>query len=196
MTEQNKHSDKTLEQLYTERKAQYTAPASIKRHLLVKQQASINSRYIFRRISYVATAACTLLLFGLFSLQQMQNSTPPTFYSVIHIHSLDTQNTPVTTERQEINARYAKRYKEYLKQQNTFALHHNKQAMLKKMDNGWQLKTCDDEIMFMSNELVAALANIHQLDQKLNSGDIVNIAFDSSGIILTVGLSNKQMLCS
>jgi hypothetical protein len=51
ISDENLLSDKKIEQLYAQRKAQHTAPASIKKHVLIKQQEPANISFIFRRIT-------------------------------------------------------------------------------------------------------------------------------------------------
>lgn len=194
MAERNEQQEHSLEALYAQRKSEHLAPASIKKNVLLKQNATQDTKPMFQRIMYIATVACTLLLFGLFGLQKMDNSIETMPSHQVYIHSL-TPELP-ESEREKINNRYAKHYQEYLLQQKTFAMHHKKRAALELVNNGWQLKTCDDQVMLISNELVAALAKINQLDNKLKSGDVVNVAFDIDGMILTIEQSNKPMLCT
>ncbi|MCF2949912.1 hypothetical protein L0668_17465 [Paraglaciecola aquimarina] len=199
MADQNEHQEYSLEQLYRKRKSAHMAPASIEKNVRLKQKERKEYKPIFQRIVYVTTAACTLLLFALFSLQKANNSVENTPLQVasnnlVYIHSLD--HHPMTSDREKINSRHAKHYQAYLQQQNTFALHHKKLAALELMANGWQLKTCDDEVMLISKELVTELGRINQLDEKLTSGDVVSVAFNIDGLILTVEKSDKPMLCS
>lgn len=67
--------------------------------------------------------------------------------------------------------------------------------MLSVSENMWQLKTCDDEVMQLSDELISALTQIQQIDMQLNSGDVVEIAFDQSGIILGIQRSHAPLSC-
>ncbi len=62
-------------------------------------------------------------------------------------------------------------------------------------DQGWQLKSCDDEVLQLSNELIEALSNIKQIDAQISSGDTVEIAFDQTGIILGITRSGNYLQC-
>ncbi|WP_339725681.1 hypothetical protein [uncultured Paraglaciecola sp.] len=192
MTKQNQQSDDALEQHYLKRKSQHLAPASIKRHVLAKQHNNQNTAYIFRRISYVAVAASTLLLISLVLLQRTAPVLSDYNYQVVQLHTLDIEPESVSAR---INNRYAEHYKNYLAQKNTYAAHHKSKAVLHLVDAGWQLKNCDNEVLQLSNELIAALSNIQQIDTQINSGDAVEIVFDESGIILGITRSGNHLRC-
>jgi hypothetical protein len=190
MTKPNEHTDDSLEQLYANRKLQHSAPASIKRHVLTKQQDNHSTAYIFKRISYVAVAASTLLLMSLLLIQHSDQVSTELKYQVVQLHTLDTERLS-----ESINNRYADHYKNYLTQQKTYAAHHRTKATLQLMDDGWQLKSCDNEVLQLSKELIAALSNIQQIDTNIGNGDAVEIAFDQTGIILGISRSGNHLRC-
>lgn len=192
MTKLNHHSDDALEQHYAKRKRQHTAPAAIKRHVLAKQQDNQSITYIFRRIGYVAIAASTLLLMSLLLIQQSDQVSPEINYQVVQLHSLDTETEGLSDS---IKSRYANHYNDYLAQRKTYAAHHKAKAVLHLVDAGWQLKSCDNEVLQLSNELIAALSKIQQIDTQINSGDAVEIAFDQTGIILGITRSGNHLRC-
>jgi len=192
MTKLIQHSDDELEKHYAKRKLQHSAPASIKRHVLAKQQDNQSTAYIFRRISYVAVAASTLLLMSLLLIQQPDQVSKGIDYQLVQLHTLDT-NTESCSDC--IKNRYANHYNDYLAQKKTYAAHHKTKAVLNLAIEGWQLKGCDDEVLQLSNELIAALSNIQQIDPQINSGDAVEIAFDQTGIILGISRSGNHLRC-
>ena len=192
MTEHDKRTDESLEQYYAKRKRQHQAPASIKRHILTKLHADQGITYIFRRISYVALAASTLLLMSLLLLQQSDQVSAELDYQVVQLHSLETHAESLSSS---IKNRYADHYNDYLAQKNTYTAHHKTKAILHLADQGWQLKSCDDEVLQLSNELIAALSNIKQIDAQISSGDTVEIAFDQTGIILGITRSGNYLQC-
>jgi hypothetical protein len=192
MTKQNENTDEALEQHYARRKLQHPAPASIKRQLLTKQQDNQGTAYIFRRISYVAAAASTLLLMSLLLIQQSDPISAELDYQLVQLHTLETNTETVSDS---INNRYANHYYDYLAQKKTYAAHHKSKAVLHFVDEGWQLKNCDDEVLQLSSELIAALANIQQIDTQISSGDAVEIAFDQTGIILGITRSGNYLSC-
>lgn len=192
MTKQDPQSADGLEQQYVKRKRQHPAPASIKRYVLAKQQENQSTAYIFKRIGYVAVAASTLLLMSLLILQHSNQDSTQINYQTVQIHTLD-----IEPERASdgINNRYAAHYKNYLAQKKTYAAHHKSKAVLHLVDTGWQLKSCDNEVLQISHELIAALSNIQQIDSQILSGDAVEIAFDQSGIILGITRSGNHLRC-
>jgi hypothetical protein len=192
MTKPNQHSEDSLEQLYAKRKLQHSAPTSIKRHVLAQQLDNQSTAYIFRRINYVAVAASTLLLLSLLLIQQPVQVSTELNYHVVQLHSLDTNTEQLSDS---INNRYADHYNNYLAQKETYAAHHRTKATLQLVDEGWQLKSCDNQVMQLSNELIAALSNIQQIDTKINHGDAVEIVFDQTGIILGIIRSGNHLRC-
>jgi hypothetical protein len=195
MTKQKQYTDEELKQLYTQRKAQHTAPLSIKRQLLAKQQDNQSTTFIFRRMSYVAVAASTLLLMSLLLLQQTEPIRVDDGYQIVQIHTL---KQPASGQSVDIKHRYANHYQDYLAQKELYAAHHKTKARLNFVDDGWQLTSCNNETkatLQISNDLIAALSNIQQVDTHINTGDIVEIAFDQTGIILGITRSGNHLQC-
>ena len=190
--EHNQHNEDSLEQLYTKRKLQHSAPASIKRKVLAQQQDNQSTVYIFRRISYVAVAASTLLLLSLLLIQQPNQVSSELHYQVVQLHSLETKTEDLPDS---FKNRYAAHYKNYLAQKQTYAAHHKTKAALQLMDEGWQLRSCDNEVLQLSKELIAALSNMQQIDTNIINGDAVEIAFDQTGIILGITRSGNHLRC-
>lgn len=196
MKDQDKPTQPSLEEQYEMRKASHTAPPSIKRHILANHASSNTFSNIFQRIGYVTAAACTLLFFGLFTLHNVNNKQTESTANFVYIHTLDDGMNQSTHPRLAINQKYATAYQAYLQQKQTFAFHHQKQATLELTQNGWQLKTCEDETMLLSNALIAALIDMKKIDHSLMTGDTVNIAFAQNGIVLSIDASNNPMQCS
>ncbi|WP_133468540.1 hypothetical protein [Paraglaciecola marina] len=192
MTKDNEPSEEALAKLYSKRKAAHLAPVSIKRKLLEKQTSHKTTTAIFNRISYVAVAASTLLLISIMMFRNVQFNKPQLAYQSVEIHTL---NNAKDLSSEGIRNRYAQHYKDYLNQRKTYAQHHQKRAVLSVTENIWQLKTCDDEVMQLSEELISALTDLQQIDMQLNSGDVVEIAFDQSGIILGIQRSYTPLSC-
>jgi hypothetical protein len=192
MTKPNEHNEDALKQLYAKRKLRHLAPASVKRNVLAKQQDNQGTAFIFRRISFVALAASTLLLMSFLLIQQSDQVVTEINYQTVQLHTLETN-----TERlsDSIKNRYADHYNSYLAQKKTYAAHHITKAALRFVDDGWQLKSCDDEVLQLSNQLIAALSNIQQIDAQISSGDAVEIAFDQTGIILGITRSGNYLQC-
>lgn len=195
MSNPNKPSDDTLHDLYRQRKNQHIAPASIKRAVLTKHQAKLNTQQIWRRISHVAVAASTLLLCGLvywhyYAWQITEPQISGIQYTTVELHSL-----APAKQSEDLTERYAKHYNDYLSQQNILAMHHTKQAVLRQTEGDWQLQTCDQQVVKVSQQLIQALRDIHQIDANLKDGDNVELHFDKNGIILSISQSRTYMHC-
>lgn len=195
MSSPDKPSDDTLGNLYRQRKATFKAPATIKRQMLLQHQTMINSRQVWRRLGNVAVAASTLLLIGLvywnhYSLQQRDTNLIAQQFTTIELHSL-----APSKQSEVISERYAKHYQEYLAQQTILVLHHKKQAVLHQVDNGWQLQTCDQQVVQISQDLINALRNIHQIEGTFKTGDNVEMMFDKNGLILGIKPGPKLAHC-
>ncbi|MEP1444756.1 MAG: hypothetical protein ABJK37_01405 [Paraglaciecola sp.] len=192
MSKPDPKSDEALQRLYVRRKSQHAAPTSIKRHVLTQQQDKQSTAYIFKRISYVAVAASTLLLINLLLLQQADQVSTHYQYQVAQLHTLDVEPESFSDS---INNRHAEHYKNYLAQKQTYAAHHKSKAVLQLVDEGWRLKSCDNQVLQISNDLIAALSQMRQIDSQISSGDAVEIAFDQTGIILGITRSGNHLRC-
>ena len=109
------------------------------------------------------------------------------------MHTLASQPS---SPRESINSRYAEHYQQYLSQQALLAQHHSRPSRLNIRDGKWELRTCDEELLSISGELVAALHEIGQVDAVLKTGDPVEVLFARSGIILGIRASEQTMMCT
>jgi hypothetical protein len=185
MTKSVKPNENELSELYQQRKQAHRAPRSIKQFLQANNTDANTWSYFFNRIGGVAAAAGILLLVGLVVVQK-QNFDQPIYnesYSVIELHSLDIQKQSLNDN---VRSRYAKHYNDFLKQKQVLAKHHSKAAVLKQFDDGWELTTCNQELVKISNELVSALREIDRVSNTLKTGDWVGVDFDRNGIIIAI----------
>lgn len=192
MTKQDHPSDEEINALYSQRKSQHLAPLSIKRQILSEQQNNQGIEYIFKRISFVAVAASTLILMGLLIIQQSDRVSSEVDFQLVQMHTLESSPESLSDN---INSRYAKHYRDYLAQQQTYSAHHKTKAVLHLADDGWQLKSCDRQSLQLSNDLIAALNNIEKIDAQIANGNTVEIAFDQTGIVLGITKVPKTLEC-
>ena len=81
------------------------------------------------------------------------------------LHSLaNKKQSDVITER------FAQHYADYLAQREVLVMHHQKHAVLATSNNGWQLKTCDAQIVKVSQDLIDALTPFGAKFKKHHSG--------------------------
>ena len=188
----NQHAD--LNQLYHKRKQRLHAPAAQKRQLMEHDLFTTPWQKWLHRAGQVAIAASTLLLVGLVAMQQydMNHLPQPREYTVVEVHSLEAEKGLLS---ENVRHKYAQHYQAFLKQKQMFAQHHKKSAILQQLDDGWELKTCDEELVKISDELVSALYDMNSIESSLKAGDRVEIAFDITGIILGISRSEQAAMC-
>lgn len=193
MTKPNKTTEVDLNELYQQRKAKYAAPSIIKRKVMSENHSGWNWQSIYQQFGAIALAASTLLLIGLISLQQLPNQQKPLMvYRTIEVHDLQPEEIGTA---EQIRNQYAARYNQYLAQRQTFAFHHQKSAILHQANSGWEMTTCDQELVKVSNDLLMALIGINKIESKIENGDSVEIMFDESGIILGIKQAKQALHC-
>lgn len=192
----NKINEKSadLNELYQQRKQHYRASASDKRRIMDSELLSTPWQKWFHRVGQIAIAASTLLLISLVAFEQYKLNKPDSAqeYTLVELHSLEEDAGSLSANMRH---KYAQHYNAYLEQQQMFARHHKKSAVLSQFDNGWELQTCDQELVKISDELVEALHRMDTIEMSLKPGDLVDITFDKSGIILGIRRSNRAAMC-
>ena len=194
MTNKHSMSDSDLNDLYQSRKRRFKSPGAIKRKIMSHQQPFPTQKWI-QRFAGFTIATGVLVMFGLINLQQFSSDDIPTpvEYQPTAIHTLAAQPT---SPRESINSRYAEHYQKYLSQQALIAQHHSRPARLSIQDGVWQLETCDEELLSISEDLVAALRDIGQVDNAIKTGDPVEVLFARTGIILGIRATDQQNMCT
>ena len=184
MTEPD-NNELDLSSLYENRKKRNSSPTSLKRQVM--KQTSKNKPIIalFNRFQQVAIAAGTLLLISLVAIQyyDVQHGQPPMTYTQVEVHSMGTEET---TDYAHISRQYNEHYQQFMQQKAVLVSHYSKSAVLNQIEDGWELVTCDQELLKVSNELITALKEMDLLGDALNSGDNVNIAFNRQGLIVGI----------
>jgi hypothetical protein len=199
MTEQDNHKDTDLTELYQQRKAAYKAPSSVKKNIIrtAKNKQTI-SMTEFNFISWtkgISLAAATVLLISLVVIRNNDTSwfnQKSVEVSLVEIHSLSDENVPLS---QSIRVKYARNYHQYLNQQQTLVSHHRKNALLRLTDEGWELTTCNDELLKISAELVRTLRSVNRIEERLENGDRVDIIFNQDGHIINILQTNALPHC-
>lgn len=191
MTKLHKISDLDLNELYQKRKQKHKAPGSIKRAIVLNNTQSRLVWPSFNMLAGVGVTASLMLLISLIVMQQSQLNLPPsrTELTLVEVHSLDKKSQSLA---ENVQQRHAQHYQNYLKQQQILASHHKKSAVLHLAAEGWELQTCDQELLTISTELVATLQQLNRVDSSLKTGDYVNVDFDRNGLI--VGIFQAETL--
>lgn len=192
MTKSHEPDELKISRLYDARKQRYQAPAASKRVVLRHHQASHKASTTWlNRFQMLAIASATILLVSLVAINHysMQHSDAPIKYTWVEIHSMEDE---ATDQFANIRHRYSTLYNDYLQQQHVLLTHHNRNALLSQLDDGWELRTCDNELVKISRELVAQLTQMNLVSDTLKSGDRVNIEFNQSGLIVGI-FANKNL---
>ncbi|MFT4941204.1 MAG: hypothetical protein ACI88A_004268 [Paraglaciecola sp.] len=199
MTEQNHDENTDLTELYQQRKTAYKAPSSVKRHIIraakKKKTVGFSEFNLTNWTKGISLAAATVLLISLVAIRNNDSNwfTPKSVeVSLVEFHSLNDENVPLS---QSIKVKYARNFDQYLNQQQTLANHHSKNALLRLTDEGWELTTCNDELLKISAELVLTLRNVNRIEEQLKNGDRVDIVFNQDGHIMKILQANTLPHC-
>lgn len=191
----NPHFETQASELYQQRKSRHKANSSMKRHTLAQAESASNWSGIFNRFQHVAIAAGTLLLVGLVALQsyELRQAGPEIEYTSVQIHSLESDQKQ---DYAQIKVLYDQHRDDYLKQKVILASHHKKAAFLSQFDDGWELKTCDQELVKISSELVQILKEMKLINPQIKRGDSVQIAFNVNGLIVGIEPAKNNLQCT
>ncbi|GAB5379595.1 MAG: hypothetical protein Alis3KO_29910 [Aliiglaciecola sp.] len=188
------HIESQMSELYQQRKSKHRANSSMKRGVLKNLEHSGSWFTAMNRIQHVAIAAGTVLLISLIAIQLHQIRQPVTqiTQATIELHSISSQDS---NEDNALGQRYAQHYQDYLKQKALLASHHQKSAILSQFDEGWELVTCKQELVKISQELVDTLKKMDAVNASLKTGDSVKITFNVSGLIVGIEPSPAPLQC-
>lgn len=194
MTKQHKTDELDLSALYQARKEQHTAPVSIKRQVMRQATERKGVKNWFSGIQQVAIAASTLLLVGVVSVHYYRLNYGPTLltYTSVEVHSLGTESADIAGQIRHL---YAQRYEDFQQKQAMLASHHSKSAVMTQFDQGWELTTCDQSLVKVSNELIAKLKSMDMISANIQSGDNVNIQFNREGMIVGIEQTTQLHHC-
>ncbi len=183
-----------LTSLYQARKKQYKSPAALKRKVLKEAMGAKYSTRFFSGFQQVAIAAGTLLLISLVAIQyyDFNHSQPQLTYTLVEVHSIGEQEN---NQYAEISRKYDQHYQQFKQKQALLVSHHSKSAVLNQMEGGWELVTCDKELLKVSDELVNTLKEMDLIGDTLQAGDNVNIAFNRYGLIVGIHQSKLNKSC-
>ncbi len=194
MNKSKQVSDSDLNELYKTRKSKYRSPASIKRAVLFKNTQQSTSLPSMKQLTGVAVAASIMLLVSLIVIQDnrwFQNS-PPVEYTWVEVHSLAEDSVDLATNVRQKNAQH---YADFLKQEDILEQRYKKEAVLQIVDQDWELKTCKQELVKISAELVASLKSMDRVGQQIGDGDFVSISFDKNGLIVGIAATPQLPHC-
>jgi hypothetical protein len=199
----NSGSDEALTALYNNKKQGQSSPKSIRRNVMLaakKEELAANSfsnqlkRWANRSTSLLATSALVALIavvwVGQYKLNQGAFNQEE--YTNVQIHSF---SVPEELASDKIRLQYDAAYKDFLQQQGTLSAHHTTSAKLRVTKDGWSMATCRNELVQISDELLAVLNDMQRVDIELHAGDSVDILFAMDGRIIQILKSPVPLRC-
>lgn len=194
MNKSKQVSESDLNELYHARKSKYKSPASIKRAVLFKNTQQSSLLPSMKQITGVAVAASIMLLLSLIVIQDSRwsTNTPPIEYTWVEVHSLS--EAPVDLAK-NVRQKNALHYANFLKQEEVLEQRYKKDAVLQIVDQGWELKTCEQELVKISADLVASLKSLDRVEKRIGDGDFVSISFDKNGLIVGIVATQQFPHC-
>ncbi|WP_156413625.1 hypothetical protein [Lacimicrobium alkaliphilum] len=101
----------------------------------------------------------------------------------------------ITKMKQRTRIEQEKNYASYMQSQALLNAHHSNNARLVSIDSSWQIETCEQQLIVLTQELVAQMKHLKMLEQSLKQGDQIEIAFDQRGRILTIKARSDGATC-
>lgn len=198
------HNDvEPLQQHYELRKRRHKAPRSIRE--LVISKARNNQQHVWQRFNLlnwtvgVSALSALLLLYQFVTIYLEPNHVAPTQYQVIQIHRLHQESSPTLNDidrlQQQMTVLHADNYARYLQTHHILTSHHSQIAKLLDTNGGWELQTCDDQIVQITPQLVNAMWNAQLFDKSIQQGQLVNIQFDQQGRITSIHAAQTPYSC-
>ncbi|GAA6186809.1 hypothetical protein [Aliiglaciecola sp. NS0011-25] len=193
-SKQTEHFETRISELYQQRKTKVQTTGSMKRQLMQSTESKSKLYTWFHHFQRATFATGTILLLGLVAWQSYElRQSPETLrYTSVEIHNIDDQQSQ---DYSQISQRYQQHYQDYLQQKALLASHHQKSAILSQFENGWELRTCDNELVKISKQLIETLQQMNLINGNFKSGDSVEIAFNVSGLIVGIHANKTLLKC-
>jgi predicted RNA-binding Zn ribbon-like protein len=206
MNDDEKLLNVELDNLYKRHKQNTQVPRHIKRQVMAaanradysKPRSWKNTHWL----SAIATVAVFAVLVNMFIVRKDMVDLLDTaalgehkrdfVVDVVHRLESESRATVAQNERQQ---QLEKIYHDYQKRKVVLAAHHQQAAQLVAVSDGWSLKTCDDELVQISPQLVSLFVDWEQIETDIALGDQVDITFDSQGRIAKIRRVTEAMQC-
>ncbi|WP_416307280.1 hypothetical protein [Neptunicella sp. SCSIO 80796] len=198
-----RHHIDPLQERYESRRRRHQAPRAVRE--LIMNKARRQQQHFWQRFNLlnwtigVSALSALLLLYQFVTIYLGPNIDNARQLQVVQIHRLNQEVTPPFTDTDKLNKQisilHADNYARYLQTDHIFAKHHSQIAKLISTHNGWQLQTCNDQIVQISQQLVNAMANAHRFEKNIHSGQQVNIQFDQQGRIIGIQSASTPYSC-
>jgi hypothetical protein len=113
-------------------------------------------------------------------------------YKMIETHQL---NSEVQLASATLRVKYDEAYKDYLSQKGVIAAHHQSVGRLQITERGWELTTCDDELVKVSEKIVAMLDEMQRIDTTIKVGQPISIMYAVDGRIMQIIKADEPLRC-
>lgn len=196
MTKAKQISETQLADMYLARKAATHPPSAIKRQVLrVATKPKVSAANCLQRLQYVTMALSTLLLVGVVVMHRDKVEPMPSalHYTTVELHSMESESH---NQFAHLTVDYTSHSKRYQQQQAVMIAHHNKQAVLHRTTQGWELQTCDQQLLAVSKDLIDKMLEMKSVDDNIKAGDSVNIQFNQAGMIVSILPAKQTLVCS
>lgn len=189
------NEDRKLDSLYQKRKRSVKTPESIRKtaleHSKTQQEKHSGWPRFGKQFNFV-TACIGLLALGLLIQQTLTFDETHVTHRVVQI---EREQLSSQSERNSINQKYQAAKNELAQSQITMSIHHKRTALIAKIGDSWELKTCDDRSFALSASLLSELAANNALTLNVDQGDFVEIAFSETGLILGIEKAPDILAC-
>lgn len=193
MSEQNREFESSLQQHYQRQKAAVNLPGELKKTVLAKAKRVDKSHpreRMGQQLGLWALAA-TVVVTLYFMIRPTHQSEPQQEVTYIEYHGFDQ-----TQQLANSNSRSFQDYTQELQDKTQLFQAKRLQARLAVQTNGtWQLETCRDRALHLSQELVAMLQAIDRVPQITQPDTPIDVYLAQNGQVLQIQARDEPMIC-
>ncbi|GAB3013013.1 hypothetical protein [Bowmanella dokdonensis] len=180
--------------LYRHRKHRTNAPRQSRDYILAKaEDRKAGARLQFNVWNWtlgLSLCAAVLLLFRFVGDYRYQMQRPTIEAQTVQLHRLNQEQNSllasISQMKQQTRIELADNYARYMDNRELLSTHHSNYARLMNTEDGWQIETCEQQLLVLTRELVDQMQQRKLFEQDLKRGDQIEIAFDQSGRILAI----------
>lgn len=193
MSDSEQNFDSQLQDLYQQRKRAHKAPSRIKKHVLLKAKRNARKSESSPWMNAAALAA-TLIICVWFAVNVPVNEPSPDNVALVEFHSLSGENKSGDNPVDRV-FEYAKLQKDFQNSRNKKLAPPQIAEIMTIDEDEWLLKTCNNELLRVSSELIASLSEQQLVTPDLNSGEAVMLALNDEGYILDIRRQENLSVC-
>ncbi|WP_414828838.1 hypothetical protein [Alteromonas sp. H39] len=175
-----------LAKQYQQHKRHYPAPDKLRRYVLQKNShhaRKVSSPLPLRQWQLAAAAVVAIIAFiGIWGTSITLVTPPGTVVDVamVQYHGFDTS----TGKQPDFSAQKVREFTAYQQRQLIVSSRYQQPATVLTVGDTLVLSNCNEDIIALSDSLVATLHEKKSIPDTLSPGDIVDIAFNQDGYII------------